>query len=101
MHYFSKNFQKSLSAGGCHPQHLLTFSIDGLKFCDLAKFIFFQADFDKIKLQRHSYDVISVMSSPLHHQNNVTNFFQFGPPNQNFWLCQCSFLFMDTISFQK
>jgi len=50
----------------------------------------FQADYDEIKLQKYGYDVISVTSSPLRHrktsQNNVTNFFQFGPPNQNFWL---------------
>jgi len=42
---------------------------------------------------KNSYDVFSVTSSPLRqwktrHQNYVTIFFQFGPPNQNFWLCQ-------------
>jgi len=46
----------------------------------------FEADYDNIELQKYSYDVISVTPSPLRHQkrhqNNVTNFFQFGsPPN--------------------
>jgi len=41
-------------------------------------------DYDKIELQKISYDVISVMSlSLLHHkkrhQTNVTRFFYFGP----------------------
>jgi len=41
-----------------------------------------------------SYDVISVMSSPIRHRNDVTkitsqNFSILGPPNQNFWLRQC------------
>jgi len=41
--------------------------------------VFFKADYDKIELQKYSYDVISVTSSPLHHQNNVTKIYQFGP----------------------
>jgi len=52
--------------------------------------MFFQADYNKIELQKTSYDVILVTSSSLRHRKNVTNIFHFGPPNQNFWLCQCS-----------
>jgi len=32
----------------------------------------FEADYDKIELQKYSYDVILVTPSPLRHQNNVT-----------------------------
>jgi len=32
-------------------------------------------------------------SSPLHHQNNIKNFFPiWAPPNQNFWLRQWSWV---------
>jgi len=54
----------------------------------------FQVDYDEFKLQKNSYDVISVTSSPLRHrknrnQNYVTIFSQFAPSsNQNFWLRQ-------------
>jgi len=30
--------------------------------------VVFEADYDEIKLQKHSYDAISVMSSPLRHR---------------------------------
>jgi len=45
---------------------------------------------------KKSYDVISVTSPPLRHQNNVTKFFQFEPSQSKFlairqcwwdWLC--------------
>jgi len=54
--------------------------------------VVFQADYDEIKLQKNSYGIISVMSSPLRHQNYVTIFSIWAPPNQNFWLRQCLFV---------
>jgi len=52
--------------------------------------VFFQADYDKIVLQKIVNDVISMMFSPLRYQNNVTIFFPiWTPPNQNFCLRQC------------
>jgi len=46
--------------------------------------VVFEADYDEIKLKFDfdvvsDYDVVSVTSSPLRHQNNVTKIFQFGP----------------------
>jgi len=64
MHYFSNKFSKI----ALRPQRPLTFNIDCLKFCDLAKFIVFPADYDEIELQKYSYDVISVTSAPLLHR---------------------------------
>jgi len=41
--------------------------------------VVFEADYDKIELQKYSFDVISVTSLPLRHwkrhQHNVTIFF--------------------------
>jgi len=34
--------------------------------------VVFEADYDEIKLQNYSYDVISVTSSPLRYRKNVT-----------------------------
>jgi len=49
----------------------------------------YQADYDKIELQKSSYDIILVTLSPLRDRktssNNITKFFQFGLPSQNFW----------------
>jgi len=75
MHYFSNKFTKSPSA--LRPHYPLIFGFGDLKLRDVAKLCFFQADYDEIKLQKISYDVIK--------------FFHFGPPppNQNFWLRQC------------
>jgi len=52
--------------------------------------VVFEADYDEIKLQNYSYNIISVTSSPLRHrkchQNNVTKIFSnLSPSNQNFW----------------
>jgi len=71
------------------PQRRLTFNIDDLKFRDLAKQWFLKLIYDKIELQKYSYNVILVTSSPLRHQNNFTKFFPIWvSPNKNFWLCQ-------------
>jgi len=43
-----------------------------------SQIVVFEADFDEIELQKYSYDVISVASLPLRHQNNVTKMYQFG-----------------------
>jgi len=37
--------------------------------------VVFEADYDEIELQKYSYNVISVTSSLLRHQNNVTKIF--------------------------
>jgi len=58
------NFQKSPSAGGS-PSPALPF----------VQIMVFQADYDKTDLQEVSCDVISVTSSLLRSQNNVTIFF--------------------------
>jgi len=55
--------------------------------------VIFEADYDEIKLQKYSYDIISVMSLPFYHQNNVTKIFPiWATPNKNFWLCQWSWV---------
>jgi len=58
--------------------------------------VVFEADYDEIELQKYSYDVISVTSSPLRHQKNVTKIYSISAPhNQNFWLrhCQTDYIF--------
>jgi len=49
MHYFSNKFSKISKRP---PQRLLTFNISDLKFRDLAKLRFIQADYDKIEYQK-------------------------------------------------
>jgi len=36
-----------------------------------------------------------------HYQNNVTNFFILGPPNQNFWLCQCLYPILIALNLSR
>jgi len=55
--------------------------------------LFFQADYDEIKLQNISYDVILVASWPICHRKTSSKkrhkiFLFWAPPNQNFWLRQ-------------
>jgi len=89
IHYFRNNYFKKPSTGAFHPQRLLTFNTGNQKFLDLTLLWFFKLIITKSNLKNSHY-VISVMLSPLRHQNNVTNFFQFAPLNQNFWLRQCN-----------
>jgi len=45
--------------------------------------VVFEADYDEIEPQKYTYDVISVISSPLRHQNNATKIFPiWAPPNK-------------------
>jgi len=46
--------------------------------------LFFQADYDEIKLQTISYDVIFVTLWPLCHQKRH-KIFNFEPPRSKFW----------------
>jgi len=65
MHYFNNKYSKiAKRLEALRPQSPLTFNIDDLKFRNLAKLCGF---YDEIKLQKYSYDVISVTSSPLSH----------------------------------
>jgi len=60
MHYFSKNFQKSPSAGVSPPTAFLNLQYWWPKVTWFDQIAVFQADCDEIKLQTISYDVIFV-----------------------------------------
>jgi len=79
-----------------HPQHSLTFNIVDLKFRDLRNCVF-KLIMTKSIFKNNSYDVISVTSSPLRHQNNVTYFFNL-PPLQSKFLATPVFVFYDAIN---
>jgi len=53
--------RRALEALG--SQRPLIFNFGNLKLRDMAKLSFFQTDYDKIKLKKISYDVISVTLS--------------------------------------
>jgi len=78
--------------GAFRPQLPLTFNIGDLKFRDGSFWSWLWWN----QTSKYSYDVISVTSSPLRHwrhQNNVTKIFPIWAfLNQNFWLCQWSWV---------
>jgi len=83
------NFQKSPSVGGSLPPAFLYYQYWWPEVTWFGQSVIFQADFDEIELKKNSYDAISVTSSPLRHQNDVTkitsqNFFILGPSQSKF-----------------
>jgi len=74
MHYFSNKFSKIAKRWELStPSASLLFDTVDLKLHDL-KIVVFQTDYGEIELLN-----ISVMSSQLRHQNNVTKIFYFVP----------------------
>jgi len=65
MHYFRNKFSKTPSAGGSASQALLYLQYWWPKVSWFGQIMLFQADCDEIELQKNSYDVTSVTSSPL------------------------------------
>jgi len=68
MHYFRTNFQKSLSAGGSPPQRQLYLRFGWSEVAWFGQIVFFQTDYDEIKLWKMRYGVISVRSLLLRHR---------------------------------
>jgi len=58
MHYFSNKFSKTPRTGGSPPSALLNFQYWWPEVTWLGQIVIFQADCDKIKFQKISYDVI-------------------------------------------
>jgi len=76
-------FKNRQALGALCPQRDLTFNIGDLKFCDLAKLWFFKLIMTDSNI-KNNIVMITIMTPKKCHQNNVTKFFQSGPPNQNF-----------------
>jgi len=58
MHYFSDNFSKSPSAGGFLPPAPLNVQYWWHEVPWFGQIVVFEADYDKIVLQKHIYNVI-------------------------------------------
>jgi len=63
MHYFSNKFSKIAKRWGLSAPALFNIRFWWLEVTRFGQIVVFQTDFDKIELQKYSYDVIVITSS--------------------------------------